>query len=732
MHIHDHRRPTPSGSICSAALVLLGLALSSPATTAQADLPPENGSIVPQEITVTAERTTTALRRTPISVVVIESRELERKGVTALNELVGAVAGVSVPNGFSNMPQAVGIRGVGVSLPAMSQAVGIYVDDVPLIRGYATALWDLPDIQRIEVLRGPQGSLYGQNSSAGAVKYVSLDPSRDAAAWLAIGAGNHGLREARGYVNRNVGQGPLSASLAFSRRRSDGYGYNSTLDKNVNAIDATQFRAKLRWSGGAAQDAVLAVDGLRDRSDTNTINFPLNHPRTRPRVTYTGNPEAGTFERDAGGISFRFDLRLSEGLKLRAITGYRAYRDFPMVADFGGQEALQYQINQDIQQKALSQELQLQGQNASNTWTAGLMFVADNFDFLRYVDFAPPAGAPVGHTEAQTQQQTRDVGLYGQLRHAFANGIGLTGGMRVYQTEQQASNAFRRTNAQRQHTQTIYVADDLSTSKTGALLRLGIDRQLGQDVFFYASMAQGAKFGGFNRAAESMTSARTATDPERVTTWEAGSKTRMFGGRLDASVALFYNDYRDYLANVPNMVINGVLVTDATLVNAGKAKTYGIDVDLNARVSDRVDATLTLELLRSKFDEFANPTGSPDNDYVGNQLPNAPHVSAGTTISYRHPFLSGASASAYLTLQHTSSQYGDIGNSSATSIPPQTYVHLGASFTDARQRWTLSARVRNLFDKSYVLLHNRIPALDIHAGYYNPPRTTIFTARYDF
>jgi iron complex outermembrane receptor protein len=128
----------------------------------------------------------------------------------------------------------------------------IYVDDVPLIRGYATALWDLPDIQRIEVLRGPQGTLYGQNSTAGAVKIVSIEPGSDREAWVSAGIGNYDALEFRGYVNEPIGTEGTAASFAFSRRTNDGFAYNASLNEGANKLDATQFRAKLKWNMGGA------------------------------------------------------------------------------------------------------------------------------------------------------------------------------------------------------------------------------------------------------------------------------------------------------------------------------------------------------------------------------------------------------------------------------------------------------------------------------------------------
>ncbi|WP_157131612.1 TonB-dependent receptor [Piscinibacter gummiphilus] len=677
------------------------------------------------EVTVTAERVENVLRRTPVSVGVVDSKEIERKGITQLNDLVGLVAGVSVPNGFSNMPQAVGIRGVGVSSPAMAQAVGIYIDDVPLIRGYATALWDLPDIERIEVLRGPQGTLYGQNATAGAVRYISIDPSADTNAWLSMGVGNLDAFEARGYANGPLGDGPLSASIAFSRKVNDGYARNATLDTDVNRIDATQFRAKLRWAASDTTSAVLAIDGLKDGSDTNTANFPAGGP---PRVTYTpAGP--GAFERQAGGASLKVESLLGDGLMFRSITGYRAYTDDPTIADFGGLATPQYVMSQRIEQQAFTQEFQLQGREAKRQWTVGTMFVSDRFDFQRGVDAYPAAG--LVHSDARTHQETQDLGLYGQARQAVDERTGVIGGLRLYHTRQKAANAFARTD----NTGTlvpVYSVDGLSTSDTGLLPRLGVDHQWSPDLYLYTSIAQGAKFGGYNRAAESVISAQTPTDPERVTTWEGGAKGRFLGGRLSANVAFFYNDYRDYLAALTNLVIGGVTVPDAVLVNAGKARTYGVDIDMAAKLSAQVDWTLSLELLKSRFDEFANPTGQASRDYVGNDLPNAPPVTLGTTLSYRQPFSNGAEANLDATLQYLKAQYTDVANTPELKAPDQTYVNLGANFIDPSRHWTFSLRVRNLFDKSYALLHTRIPVYGVHAVYYNPPRTLMFTARYDY
>jgi iron complex outermembrane receptor protein len=684
-----------------------------------------------QEVMVTAQRTQTVLGKTPLSVGVVDQHAIEMRGTAQLSDLVGTIPGVTVPNGFSNQPQAVGIRGVGVSVPAMSQAVGIYVDDVPLIRGYATALWDLPDIARIEVLRGPQGTLYGQNLTAGAVRVISLDPSAAAAAWVSTTVGSFRDFELHAYANGPIGDGPVSGSFALSRRGNDGFGYNASTGERDNKLDATQFRAKLRLKAPSGLDAILAIDGLVDRSDTNTGDFPLNDPNSAPRVNFT-TATTGPFKRLSGGLQLKVNLPLGNGIDLHSITGYRAYKDDPTVADIGGQAILRYLLSQTVQQKAFSQEVQLQATQGRVDWTAGAMLVSDRFDFERIVDQIPPPPKARIDTDGVTHLETTDLGIYGQARYRWTDEVGLTAGLRAYRTEETGDNQFWTLDAQQQRTHNVYTATGLSTSSKGLLPRVGVDWQRSRDLFLYGSFAMGQKFGGFNRATASERASTYAAHPEKVSTWELGSKSRLADGRLTANVALFLNHYSDYLASLQNTVIDGVLVPDQVLVNAGKAKTYGADIDLAAKLATHTDLSLAVELLRSRIDQFANPTGAALSNYVGNELPYASHLSLSTNFEHVQPLPDGSSLDFTAALQHLSRQYADVQNTAPIAIGPQTYVNAGASWMSPEHQWTVSLRVRNLTNRTYVTLRSTIPSVGVDAANYNAPRTWMATLRRDF
>jgi iron complex outermembrane receptor protein len=242
----------------------------------------------------------------------------------------------------------------------------------------------------------------------------------------------------------------------------------------------------------------------------------------------------------------------------------------------------------------------------------------------------------------------------------------------------------------------------------------------------------GQKFGGFNRATASERASTYAAHPEKVSTWEVGSKSRLAGGRVTADVALFLNKYSDYLAALQNTVIDGVLVPDQVLVNAGKARTYGADIDLAAKLAEHTDLSLALELLRSRIDEFENPTGAAVSDYVGHELPYASRLSLSTSFEHVQPLPDGSALDFTAALQHLSRQYADVQNTALTAIGPQTYLNLGAAWMTPERHWTFSLRVRNATNRTYVVLRTMIPSVDVDAANYNAPRTFLATVRHDF
>ncbi|WP_321857443.1 TonB-dependent receptor [Paraburkholderia tropica] len=679
-------------------------------------------------VKVTAERRETALQKTPVSVGVIDSQELGKTGFQQLFDISKSVAGVSSFEGASNQQSSIFIRGVGTTNQGYTQAVGVYVDDVPLARAVAAGQWDLPDIERIEVLRGPQGTLYGQDSTGGAVRIISRNPTDDKVGWISMGFGNYLDREVHGYFSGPIREGLLDGSVAFSYRKNDGYGENLTTGQDIYATDVAQARAKLRLRPGNGWDAMLSVDGLIDKSDNGTNATALNYGNTPPRDTYT--PQDLTKAKLVrGGISLNVTRELNDQERVRSITSYRAYDANPDYMDIGGLPRDSDTWNQTIRQNLFFQEFQLQGDLTSRlSHTTGVTFQReiwknDNWSYDGLAD-----GVTVNRQLSKTEFDTNEAALYSEFNYRLTDRLTATAGARYYWAQETYDGSAYALNSAMAVTGQNFAVSGLRKTSSGFTPRLTLGYQLTPQAYTYASYTQGAKFGGYNRSASTAQVATVAVNPEKVTAYEIGLKTSSFGNRLQVNADLFYNDYRDYQALVVNPTINGVLYNGSVLTNAAKAATYGGELEARARLARGLDWNFSLGYVYSEFKDFAYSGSS----YVGNSLPFAPRLTISTGLSYTQPLSNGDRFNLYGLLQFTSKQYSDLANTTAGAISGYANVDLGANYKFAGRHWSAGIKVRNLLNRDQVILKTYIAAYGVDSAAYAPPRTIIGTVRYDF
>jgi iron complex outermembrane receptor protein len=219
-------------------------------------------------------------------------------------------------------------------------------------------------------------------------------------------------------------------------------------------------------------------------------------------------------------------------------------------------------------------------------------------------------------------------------------------------------------------------------------------------------------------------------NPEKVTTYELGAKTDLFGDRLHSNFALFYNDFSDYQAVVNNPIVNGVPLNVSVIVNAGKARTYGAEFENTARVTRDLDWHVAITALRTEFLEFDNPTGAASTNYKGNQLNRSPHLTVGTGFSYHLPLSIPGAVRWDGDLAYATSSYDDIGNT--IRIPPNSTINTGLFYTTASQHWTFSALVRNVADRTFIIGRTNTPSVGADIVTYDQPRTFLVGARFDF
>jgi iron complex outermembrane receptor protein len=676
------------------------------------------------DIVVTAERRVSSVQKVPVAVGVLGGDDLQRNGIKKLWDANGAIAGLYLPSYPSNM-QYVSIRGIGTSDPGVFAAVGYYLDDVYLGRTFGRGAIDLPDLERVEVLRGPQGTLYGQNTTGGAIKFVSRDPSLTSADnWVSLSAGNIGALEAHAYLSAPIVKDRLSASLAFSHRQNSGDTYNVYRHTKVDRLDVDQWRAKLRWSPSDRLDVVLSVDGTRDNSD-NYISSPHNVPGGgKPRTIYA-NTDSEMHRNDLGE-TLKIAYKLDDHLTLKSISAHRRDHTDPHPWD---QDALPYDYfgwNQRFTERVLSQEFQLNGDYDRLNFTLGANIYDEKFDFnrLQWLNLA--------YTNLESHVTYKSYAIYGQGHYRVIGGLGVTLGGRFNWEKQTFEAESYKSNVDRQRLATNYIVGGLKQKVNNFTPKVGIDYQAGRDVLAYASYTVGNKSGGFNRAAGTLAVASLPVSPEKVKTIEVGLKSSFWNRRITINIAAFHNKFTNYQATVTNPVINGSVVNGNVVVNAGAAITKGIELESSIRPVTGLELHAAATVLRTKFTQFVNPTGNANADYTGNQVPYAPRFTFSTGFSYRLPLHIPGSLQLAGSVSYVKRNYTDIANTKAVRADSQTYVNANLDYITGDGHWQFSINAKNLLNKTYVLGSSINATLNTNTSSYNPPRTVLGTIRYNF
>lgn len=675
------------------------------------------------EVVVTAERRESSIQKTPVAVSAVGVEDIRREGVKMLADTNGNVPGLFMSSYPSNM-QPVSIRGIGANDPGTFSAVGYYLDDVYLGRSFGRGSIALPDIERIEILRGPQGTLYGQSTSAGAIKFVSRNPSLyDPYNWVSVAVGNYRAREAYVYLSAPIVRERLSAGIAYAHRQNDGDHYNAFRQVRVNRLFVDQIRGKLRWSPLDELDIVLTLDSTVDSSD-NFIQTPNNAPVSKPRLVYA-NVDTQMHRVDLGQtLVAQYDI--NEHFQLKSVSAHRRDKTDPHPWDQDGLPEDIYGWNQKFTEEILNQELQLNGTFSSLTFTAGANVYDEKFDFWRL------QWLNGNYTNLISRVNYRSYAGFAQANYRIIPRLGITLGAR-YGWEKQKFNAESYvSNAIGEHLSENYRARGLSDKQTSFTPKAGIDFQVSENVFTYVSYTFGQKSGGFNRAAGTLEVASIPVAPEKVRTAELGVKTQFFAKRLTFNATGFYNDFDDYQASVTNPVIDGRPVNGSVIVNAGSAHTYGVELEAAARPAPGLQLRGNATFLRTKFDSFVNPTGAASSDFTGNELPNAPKFTGALGFSYTlPPFGIPGALQLNGTASYIQRHYTDIANRPITA-DNRTWIVAGLDYTSPDQHWNLSLQVKNLLNKTYVAVNERNPNLGTDTSRLMPPRTILGTVRYQF
>ena len=602
-----------------------------------------------EDIIVTAQKRSERLQDVPIAVTSVKGEQLSALNVESAVDL--RVAAPSLNSTNSNGYFASSIRGVGSLNFAFGaeSPVGLYIDGVYLAAAQASEL-TLNNIQSVEVLKGPQGTLFGRNSTGGVIQIITATPSDVPTGKFSVGYANYETVTGKAYISGGLADG-LAADFAFSgRTQGKGWGKNITTGSDVNRTrHDISLRSKLAWRPGP--DTTVTLTGnYWDGNDTQgTITaYPGKISGTTGRISpdlgYNTDPNLDYFR---SGWTYGVALKVDHDFQNVRFTSISAYRkgksllaedlDFTPVNVTSG--ALWEKHDQ------FSQELQLSSIGSSRlTWTAGLYY------FHLKGGYPPIILGLIRDGIVLTLYDTltaRSGAAYGQATYEILDNTHLTLGGR-YTTERRADIDASQIVEIPFLGLTIPTAfPDRKVTANKFTYRISLDHRFSDEALAYASLNTGFKSGGYNPNAHGSPPYR----PETVTAYEVGLKTDLFDKRLRFNVAGFYYDYKD---------IQVQKLTDASLIveNGASARIYGADVDFTAVLSRAFSLTGGVTWISPKFKKFPSCSISSPAGGVpltigacnGNQIPFAAKFTASLAANYSADLGSGkllATANAY-------------------------------------------------------------------------------------
>ena len=683
-----------------------------------------------ERMTVTATKTGASdIQSTPIAVTAFPSRTLEQLGVQTVEGLAG-FAPTLIISQHTGAAQ-VTIRGIGTN----STVVGadpsstVHLDGVYLGRP-VMAFAEFMNLERVEVLRGPQGTLYGRNSVGGTINIVTRQPTNILETSVRLTAGNHDKLRAEGAISGPLVKNKVMGNFAFLRSTRDGFVKDlDHPDHSLGSEDTWAGRGQLRFVLGTRSELLLSGDYGRFDGIPLTYAKPIaakTSPLTgRPYVfdspaslwqVRTSHLTSG--ENTQQGASARLTLPLSATTTLNSLTAYRKsnYRFF-IDAD-ATELTLQTSDVPDLQHQ-FSEELTIVQRTPKVTWIGGAFLFDDHNEGQVEITVYPAIQirpfAKIG---------TKARALFGQATYSLSRRVTLTGGVRYTDEEKDLENTggvYRIGTAILAVPGSFYEYVDNATFRAWTP-KASFQVHASRDTFVYVSATNGFKSGGFNPTARQP---GMAFRPESAWSYEAGLKQTTAGGRVRANTAMFYNDYRDL--QVQSFVEPGVV----DIRNAGSATIKGLEVEVTAAAGRGVQLAGNVSWLDATYDHYvAAEPGGKTLDAAGNRLNNAPQWSGSGSAVYEFPTGRAGTASVRSDVSWQSRVFFTPVNDTIETQRAYGLVHLRAGFEPPSRRWEVALYVRNLGNQDYITGTANVP-IPAFTGRPGDPRQwgTQFTLR---
>ena len=678
-------------------------------STALPALAQDQGGSAIEEIVVTAQKREESLQDTPISIAAFSARDLENKGISGLTDLRAQVPNLQLtpfPNNAATTQ--IFMRGVGLADDQITQdgGVAVYMDGVYVARSQGLAM-EVADLERIEVLRGPQGTLYGRNATGGAINFITRKPDLGDFGFKGqVTIGNYDNRRFKAAVNIPVGE-TIAARLSYVNQKQHGFirnpgtGIDRWGDKDREAM-----RADVLWQPSDRFSLRYSYDRTEIGDTPYYVALSPLHPLVLDR------PEAGSpLVRDvlpnditSQGHSLTAEYEVSDALTVRSITGYRKLDNFQnqdYLTGALGPNPLQKNSSR-AKQDQWSEEVQLIG----DTLDGALQYVAGFYYFKESGSNFSNSYSPPTLTRSFTTAtiDNRSYALFGQATFTpqwLDNRLHLTVGLRQSWDKREATLS-RQTQVNGGPITTIPGFGDGNRTFKDFSPSFVVAFDASPDVNIYAKAVKGYKSGGFNVRASSITRFDEGFGPETLWSYEAGIKSQWLDNRLRFNAAAFISKYSDIQVNVQSDPTN-IRLTD--VLNAGKATVKGVEVDLTLAPVRNLRLSVNYGYLLARYDEILDATGSNIADNY--RFTNAPKHTIALDLTYDLPRLPIGQLSANVNYTAQSDKFTNSTISSGKYIIGD-YGLLNARLTLGDIPGVKGVRAslwgRNLTDKNYYIM----------------------------
>lgn len=608
-----------------------------------------------EEVVVTAQKRQENLQDVPASINAFSGDFVEQAGWIDISKMQESIPSL-VTGGESKSRPYIAIRGIGTRKFDIGAdgSVGLFVDEIYNAR-FSSTLSSLMDVERIEVLKGPQGTLYGRNTIGGAINVFTRKPTNEFEAKVKASAGNYDSKQFGASVSGAIVEDVLLGRISGSYSDTGGL-IEDTVSGEDNNHETTTLRGSLiynigeNWelTGSADYSDVESDAVLTDVEPGEVFGVVLVSPAD-PRVPavvaegaedrYSNEfSEVGFVDREASQYSFKAK-HSGDVIDFLSITSY-SDEDYSELRDFDGTRLESWFATIDQKSSQLSQEFRFSSVDGGFatfddrlTWVVGAFYFEDDaerldgqFNTSDSILVPPSLGLELGYTNFYTELETTSYALYSQATYALTDALNLTLGLRYSNDTKDFQYSALTNTPLPPVTQSFTVADEIEFSSTDP--KLSLDYHFSDEVMAYATYSEGYKSGGVQFAVGTPEGALDSFDEERLTSVEVGLKSRLFDDRVQFNMAAYQYDYIDQ--QLQSIVNDGSGAPTAKTNNVGESDMKGIELEVIALLTESLTLDFKYAWLDATFEEFETDQGS----FTGNDMPAAPENAATVSLNY--------------------------------------------------------------------------------------------------